>query len=139
MTHINQPIRKMFVYVPFVIEGYHAYPGADTNDSLATGDKYDVSHLALRHFHYFHFKVWIEVTHTNRDIEFIQFKRWLESLYAGKQLEADGKSCEMLADDLHAKIVSRFPNREIRIDVSEDNINGCLIEYTVPIDPVSLD
>lgn len=120
----------MFVYVPFMKEGYHRYPGADTAPELATGDQYDVSHLADRHFHYFYFKVWVEVEHTNRSIEFIQLRRWLESLYAGGGLEVDHMSCEMLADALYLKISERYPGREIRIDVSEDNINGAYIEYT---------
>lgn len=119
----------MFVYVPFQKEGYHMYPGADINPSLATGDEYDVSHLGARHFHYFHFKVWVEVKHENRDIEFIQLRRWLESLYNIGSLELNGKSCEMLADDLYKKIHERYPDSEIRIDVSEDNINGAYVEY----------
>lgn len=121
--------KKTFIYVPFIKEGYHRYPAADQDTTLATGDEYDVSHLAARHFHYFYFKVWVEVTHANRDIEFIQFRRWVEKMYADSVLEVDFKSCEMLADDLYAKIAARYPNREIRIDVSEDNINGALVEY----------
>jgi len=37
--------------------------------------------------------------HNDRDIEFIQFKRWLERLYADGVLRLDHKSCEMMADD----------------------------------------
>lgn len=134
-TTKNSCTKKMFVYVPFVKEGYHFYPGADTNPALATGDKYDVAHLSMRHMHYFYFKVWVEVRHTNRDIEFIQLRRWLESLYESGALEMNGKSCEMLADDLASQIHARYPGSEIRIDVSEDNINGAYVEYiysTIP-------
>ena len=48
---------------------------------IATGDEYDVSFLGYPHRHIFHFKVMIEVYHDDRDIEFIQFKRWMEGLY----------------------------------------------------------
>ena len=88
----------------------------------------DVSFLGYPHRHTFHFKVWIEVFHDDRDIEFIQFKRWMENLYDGT-LELDYKSCEMIADDLYGSIFSKFPNREVHIEVSEDGENGCLIQY----------
>lgn len=110
-------------------EGYHCYPEAAIDPLLATGDRYDVSHLAYRHMHYFYIKVWVEVKHANRDIEFIQFRRWLEDSYSNGTLELDNKSCEMIAEDLFELISQRYPQVDIRIDVSEDNINGALIEY----------
>jgi hypothetical protein len=69
------------------------------------------------------------VTHNDRDIEFIQFKRWLEKLYAEKTLELDYKSCEMMSDDLFDKISDKYPGRDVKIEVSEDGENGALIEY----------
>lgn len=113
------------IWVTFQKEGVHKYPGADTDPALATGDWDDVSFLGYPHRHIFHFKVRIEVFHNDRDIEFIQFKRWCERLYAGGTLELDHKSCEMIADDLFAQISTRYPGRFIEIDVSEDNENGC--------------
>ena len=121
--------KKTFIYTQFVKEGYHHYPGADTNPTLATGDWDDVSHLGLRHMHYFYFKVHLEVSHDNREVEFIQFRRWLERLYNSGALELNHRSCEMLADDLYEKISEKYPGREVRIDVSEDNINGAYTEY----------
>ena len=97
--------------------------------SLATGDEYDVSFLGYPHRHIFHFRVAIMVTHNDRDIEFIQFKRWLEKLYAEKTLELDYKSCEMMSDDLFDKISEKYPGRGVKIEVSEDGENGALIEY----------
>jgi hypothetical protein len=69
------------IWVTFRKEGIHKYPAALTDPNLATGDEYDVSFLGHLHRHIFHFRVWISVQHNDRDIEFIQFKRWLESLY----------------------------------------------------------
>lgn len=123
--------KKTFVYVTFAKEGYHAYPEAGTDPNLATGDQYDVSHLAHRHFHYFYFKVWIAVAHDNRDIEFIQLRRWLEGLYNTGTLELNNMSCEMISDALYNEITRKYPNREVRIDVSEDNINGSYTEYSI--------
>ena len=116
------------IWVTFQKEGIHCYPAAGTNPQLATGDEYDVSFLASPHRHIFHFRVAIAVYHTDRDIEFIQFKRWLQNLYQG-QLLLDHKSCEMIADELYTKIAERYPNRDVSIEVSEDGENGCLIEY----------
>jgi hypothetical protein len=119
------------IWVTFQKEGIHCYPAAATDPNLATGDQYDVSFLANPHRHIFHFRVSISVTHNDRDIEFIQFKRWLENLYSGSQsvLQLDYKSCEMIADDLYEKINARHPGRAVTIEVSEDNENGCYVQY----------
>ena len=89
--------------------------------------------MAHPHRHIFHFEVRIAVSHNDRDIEFIQFKRWLESLFDDKILQLDHKSCEMIADDLFATIADKYPDREVIISVSEDNENGATIHYNVEI------
>ena len=108
------------IWVTFKKEGIHKYPAALEDPKLKTGGWDDVSFLGYPHRHIFHFRVWIEVFHDDRDIEFIQFKRWLERLYSGagantthstggseKQSTTDSevlildyKSCEMIADEL---------------------------------------
>lgn len=117
------------IWVTFSREGIHKYPDALTNPKLSTGDKYDVSFLGYPHRHIFHFKVEIEVFHEDRDIEFIQFKRWLEDLYKDGTLHLDYKSCEMICDDLSTHINSKYPNRKLTITVSEDNENGATCNY----------
>ena len=117
------------IFVRFQKEGIHKYPAAATDPNLATGDEYDVSFLATPHRHIFHFEVSIEVFHNDRDIEFIQFKRWLENQYSQGILALDYKSCEMISDDLYEVIATRYPNRSITITVSEDNENGATIHY----------
>ena len=117
------------IWVTFQKEGVHLYPAAKDDPALATGDEYDVSFLGYVHRHIFHFKVGIEVFHNDRDIEFIQFKRWLEKLYAEKTLQLDYKSCEMMSDDLYGEIVKKYPGRDVRIEVSEDGENGSEIYY----------
>jgi hypothetical protein len=119
------------IWVTFQKEGMHRYPAAATDPALATGDEYDVSFLANPHRHIFHFRVWIDVVHNDRDIEFIQFKRWLENLYKDGTLQLDYKSCEMMADDLYIQIAGRYPNRAVWIEVSEDGENGALIKYEI--------
>lgn len=122
---------KNMIWVTFRKEGIHKYPAALEDPALATGDEYDVSFLGYPHRHIFHFKVWIAVTHNDRDIEFIQFKRWLENLYSEGTLKLDYKSCEMISDDLHANIDEKYPGRDVWIEVSEDGENGSFKMYEV--------
>jgi len=121
---------KKMIWVTFQKEGLHKYPAALDDPRLATGDEYDVSFLGYVHRHIFKFKVSIEVFHDDRDIEFIQFKRWLESLYADSGILAlDFKSVEMISDDLYLQINERYPSRDVIIDVSEDGENGSVTQY----------
>jgi hypothetical protein len=124
-------LKKVFnqIWVTFKKEGIHKYPAALDDPKLATGDMYDVSFLGYPHRHIFHFTVGVEVFHDDRDIEFIQFKRWLESLYGDDIIALDYKSCEMISDDLAEQINTKYPNRKIEITVSEDGENGATSRY----------
>ena len=133
MSHAERKI-----WVTFRKEGIHCYPAAATDPALKTGDEYDVSFLGTPHRHIFHFRVWIDVLHNDRDIEFIQFKRWLENLYKDGILQLDYKSCEMMADDLYAEIAGRYPDRAVWIEVAEDGENGALIKYELPRPSLSI-
>ena len=123
-------MKKQFIWVTFQVEGIHKYPAALTEPALA-----DVSFLGYPHRHMFHFKVSIQVRHDDRDIEFIQFKRWLVKLF-GTVIRADNQSCEMLSDNLAICIVAKYPNRELVIDVSEDGENGSTTYYSGDPDEV---
>lgn len=113
------------IWVKFTREGIHKYPAAGTDPALES-----VNFLQFPHRHIFHFQIWISVQHNDRDIEFIIFKRWLESLYGDGTLQLDYMSCEMIAEALHNIIDHKYPHREIWIEVSEDNENGCLLKWT---------
>lgn len=122
--------QKTFIYTTFQKEGYHLFPEAGSDPQYKTNDRYDVSHLSVKHMHYFEFKVWVEVKHSNREIEFIQLRRWIEDQYSNGTLELNSKSCEMLCEDLYKLLSIKYPNTEIRIDVSEEGINGAYVEFT---------
>ena len=122
-------IKDRKIWVTFQKEGVHLYPAAKDDPALATGDWDDVSFLGYAHRHIFHFRVAIDVFHDDRDIEFIQFKRWLEKMYNEGTLQLDYKSCEMIADDMYKEIKQKYPKRDVRIEVSEDGENGCEIYY----------
>lgn len=109
------------IWVTFEKEGIHQYKEAGTNPNLA-----DVSFLQYPHRHIFHFKVTIDVTHDNRDIEFIQFKRYCMSLYDDNILQLDNSSCEMIATSLGKHLAERY-HRNVTVDVSEDGENGATV------------
>lgn len=117
---MSNPTRQ--IWVTFAREGIHKYPAAATDPSLES-----VRFLSYPHRHLFKFRVAISVTHNDRDIEFILFKRWLESLYGDGILQLDYMSCEMIAQALYDKIHDRYPGRAVEITVSEDGENGATL------------
>lgn len=126
--------KQSYIYVKFQKEGIHCYPAALTDPSLNTKDDpknswLDVSFLGHPHRHIFFFKVWISVDHSDRAIEFIQFKRWLENLYSDDIINLHNKSCEMICEDLYNLIIQKYPGHEVWIDVSEDNENGAFLKF----------
>lgn len=112
------------IWVTFQREGIHQYPQALTDPKLE-----DVSFLGYPHRHIFHFRVEIGVHYDDRDIEFIQFKRELQSFYDQGILQLSNKSCEMICDDLARYILQKYPKRKLTISVSEDNENGATATY----------
>ena len=120
--------RKRYIKVSFQKEGVHFFPGADTNPKYATGDWDDVSFLGYPHRHMFHFYVTLGVTHNDRDVEFIQFKRELLRCFDNGVIQLDHQSCEMIGESLINYIEEHYPNRAVRVEVFEDNENGGIIE-----------
>jgi len=116
---------KRWIEVSFQKEGIHRYPDAPAG----------VEFLQHPHRHIFHFYVKLEVFHNDRDVEFILLKRELETLYSKNTLDADYKSCEMLAEELIQYIVEEYPARDITVRVYEDDENGAVLEYSRDITP----
>tara|TARA_Y100000004_G_scaffold40238_1_gene43514 strand:- start:1455 stop:1841 length:387 start_codon:yes stop_codon:yes gene_type:complete len=121
-------IKNRYIKVSFQKEGVHKFPGADTNPKYATGNWDDVSFLGYPHRHIFHFYVTLSVTHNDRDVEFIQFKRELERLFTKNVLHLDYQSCEMIAENLINYIEEHYPNRGVRVEVYEDDENGAILD-----------
>lgn len=107
------------IWVTFDVIGFHAYSDAPN----------EVAYLRDRHRHKFMYKVWIEIQHNDREIEFHLFKTWLYSLYQGCAIEANNKSCEMLIDDLANEINKKYPKRYFIIEVSEDGECGAIKHF----------
>lgn len=125
---MSKPVKRS-IFVTTQIEGIHKYPEALTDPKLKTGDWDDVSFLGYPHRHMFGIKVEVDVTHDNRDIEFIQLKRYIDRLYGNGTISLDYKSCEMMADDLHAELIKYVGNRPMTISIDEDGENGAISKY----------
>lgn len=113
------PVRKrnVFIKVSFQKEGIHCYPDAPEG----------VEFLKHPHRHMFHFYVTLEVFHDDRDVEFILFKRELEGLFDGGIMQLDYKSCEMLGQELMDYVEVNYPNRQVVVEVFEDDENGAIV------------
>src|SRR6056300_2008689 len=103
------PVRKrnVFIKVSFQKEGIHCYPNAPEG----------VEFLKYPHRHIFHFYVTLEVNHNDRDVEFILFKRELEALFETGAMQADYKSCEMMAEEVLGYIETEYPGRIVQVEV----------------------
>lgn len=106
-----------YIWITTNFEGFHFYPKAPS----------EVSFLRNRHRHIFFIKIFIEVYHNDREIEFFMFKNFINKFI--KNTNLNEKSCEMIADDIYNYIIQKYKNRKIIIEVSEDNENGCKNEY----------
>ena len=120
---------ERYIEVTFQKEGIHKYPAALSDPNLK-----DVSFLGHPHRHIFHFRVRVSVKHNDREIEFILFKRELQTLYNGIY-DIDYKSCEMLAEELIEYVQMNYPGRTVEVSVSEDGENGAILIYKPFITP----
>lgn len=85
----------------------------------------DVAFLRNYHRHVFYAKVGVKVGHMNRDVEFFQLKRRVDSYLAEHfQMQYFEASCEMIAADL----LKQFD--AVAVEVSEDNENGATVLRT---------
>ena len=103
-----------YVWITTQKEMFHAYPMAPKG----------VEFLKSLHRHIFKFKVYIEVEHNDRDIEFILFKRFINGIINKMDTDLEIKSCEMISEYLYGYISTKYPKRDIKIEVSEDGENG---------------
>lgn len=108
------------IWITTQFEGFHSYSQAPAG----------VEFLQLNHRHIFHVKCSIDVFHNDRDIEFILFKRFIDSVIVKQQLATKNLSCEMMADIIHQNIIKKYNNRGVVIEVSEDRENGCICDYS---------
>lgn len=108
-----------WIWITTQFQGYHYYPAAPK----------EVEFLKNEHRHIFKVKVWLEVFHDDREVEFLMFKNDVEQEIATWSASLGAHSCEMIADDIYNDVISKYPKRKVKIEVSEDGENGCEKEY----------
>lgn len=91
----------------------------------------EVNILKYPHRHMFHVRLEAEVSHDDRQIEFIMLKSWLKSFVS--QWEANGcwsNSCEQFALEITRAFAWQYQKQKglIRTTVSEDGENGATVE-----------
>jgi len=106
-----------WVWCTFQFEAFHSWAEAPEG----------VTFLKNKHRHLFKCKVWVEVEHNDRDIEFILLKRDCERL-VNKLTKNNVGSCEMLAELFLKQLSQKYKGRGMMAEVSEDGENGALIE-----------
>ena len=115
-----KPIKTLIV-VKSQFEGIHRWEQCPYDD---------VKFLRWSHRHIFHVKLKIEVSHADRDLEFIQVKRQLESLltnnYQGKNLGS--MSCEMIAEKIGMHFIGLLGTVNM-VSVSEDEENSAEVYF----------
>lgn len=73
----------------------------------------------------------MEVFGDDREVEFIQMKRWLESMFDKRTIEFNHKSCEMIADSILSSVWTNYcmiKPRHIIVEVNEDGENGAIVD-----------
>jgi hypothetical protein len=111
-------MKKKFICITTQREMFHRYPDAPN----------EVSFLKNLHRHLMKVKVAIQVVGNEREIEFFMFQRKVNE-YLEHHIP-DNKSCEAISDLLATEIKLDYPDREIRIEISEDGENSSYCEYT---------
>lgn len=123
------------VYCSLQVEGVHRWPECPFEE---------VPYLRDLHRHVFHIKAYKEVTHDDRDVEFImlkhQIQHYLLSNYASEGQDGhfmddyvcifDAMSCEMIAREL----IEEFGLSSC--EVNEDGENGAIVCRVETVDDV---
>lgn len=103
------------IIVRLQFEGFHNWPEA--------AEKSTEPYLAAPHRHIFHVEAVYSVLHSNRDVEFISFKRDLEEYCNNHFRGPHSWSCEHMA----TMLCEHFNLRSCR--VFEDNENGAEVSF----------
>lgn len=110
------------IFIKTDFEGIHCYPNAPE----------EVAFLRHPHRHRFHVRIDLEVTHSDRDVEFIMFRREIDAMIAERITDMQHRSCEMICEILLEYVTTKYTQRDCTVEVSEDGENGATIVFKVP-------
>lgn len=114
---INNTVRWAIIRAQ--MEGIHQYPNAPE----------EVAFLRHPHRHIFHVILYVEQFHDERDVEYLMARKWLDNLLHATKWDISS-SCEHIAMVVGQTTRSVFRDRRVKIEVTEDGENGCLIEMS---------
>ena len=100
------------VIVKLQVEGIHNWENCDIKE---------VEFLKYPHRHIFHIELAKSVDDSDREIEIIMLKRKIKEYLGDEPVLFDGKSCEMIAENLLRVFDADY------VEVLEDNENGAKI------------
>lgn len=86
-----------------------------------------VRFLKYIHRHLFKLRVEVEVFHNDREIEFILLKREIEKFVRRRFERKLVGSCEQIGEIILRWLKDKYPNRRMKVEVSEDGENGAVI------------
>lgn len=88
----------------------------------------EVSYLKNPHRHIMHITTDIDVTHNDRELEFIMVKHYIDSVLREVTLP-NTVSCESIAEYIVHRLQDKYgSNRYYRVLVEEDGENGAMID-----------
>lgn len=96
------------------------------------GSKGMFPYIGCFHTHLLYITVYIQQFTNSRDVEFLEWDAYLRDnifpkVFENYRYNATDKSCEDFADLIYEAI--NLKDRIIKIEVLEDNGNGCIEEY----------
>lgn len=107
-----------FIKVKTQFESFHKYENAPE----------EVSFLRNRHRHIFGLTAKIEVTESNRELEYFMVLKDVKVLIKKYLKETkETESCEMIAEFFLDYLESKYKNRKIEVEVSEDEENSSIV------------
>lgn len=112
---------KKFIEVRFQFEGLHCWPEAPP----------EVEFLRVPHRHTFHVRARMDVSHDDRELEFIMVKRELSSFVGHWGYNLGRTSCETMAESILSYIVKYYGRAHVEVEVNEDGENGAIVSVGI--------
>jgi len=119
-------VTDKFVGCTFTQEGTHCWPNAPAS----------VKYLRCAHRHIFHVEVYVKVTGSDREVEFITLKHEAKEAFAllghpdtSPLIDFRSQSCEMLAEALGIYLAEKYNYDVSSVCVSEDDENGAIVNF----------
>lgn len=111
------------IRVSFQWAGIHRWPKAEGRHE----------YLQHPHRHLFKGVATIEVFDSDRELEFLAVKDFLEEDVLPEYKDLGARSCELMAREIITNLTARYgAHRDIEVEVSEDGENGAVVKWSGP-------